>query len=81
MASVEDIENLKAYRETAMQVTIYSSAEVALILGITTRDAQRKMKSGVIRASKINGKWFTNEESIKAYIDGRSREAVEVLGD
>jgi len=49
----------------------YKSSEVAEIFGVTTPTVVNWIKSGKLKASKINNMWRVHEENLQKFIDSK----------
>lgn len=53
-----------------LDVKLYSTVEVAELLGITPQTARTYVTEGKIKGKKIGGKYYVSEEKLLAFLKG-----------
>ena len=55
--------------KTVLGENLYSSAEVAELLGVTAQTVATYVRKNRLKAVKIGGKKYINEESLKSFLN------------
>ena len=62
-------ENLNMIKNTP-DIKLFTLAEVAEALNITTRSLMTYIKQGRLKAVKLAGKWRISEDNLRAFVNG-----------